>query len=81
MTMLYPRAISLYQLLHEGGGERRSLNQLLIDESPQVKVFLKYNLALQIAQILMTVHNLASIKAHGHLTSHNLFIELKRTSK
>lgn len=29
----------------------------------------------------MTVHNLANIKAHGHLSSHNLFIELMRTSK
>lgn len=26
----------------------------------------------------MTIHNLSSIKHHGHLTSHNIFVDLKK---
>ena len=29
----------------------------------------------------MTVHNLSNIKCHGHLSSHNVFIDLKRVSR
>lgn len=46
-----------------------------------MRVILKYQIAFQISQILMTVHNLSNIKCHGHLSSHNIFIDLKRVSK
>lgn len=29
---------------------------------------------------MLTIQNLSSIKCHGHLTSHNLFVDLKKSS-
>ena len=42
------------------------------------RIRIKYEIAFQIAKILLTMHNLSSIKHHGHLTSHNIFIDLKK---
>ena len=42
------------------------------------RIRIKYEIAFQIARILLTMHNLSSIKYHGHLTSHNIFVDLKK---
>ena len=42
------------------------------------KVRIKYEIALQLSRILLTIENLSSLKKHGHLTSHNVFVELKK---
>ena len=39
---------------------------------------IKYEIAFQLGRILLTIHNLSSIVHHGHLTSHNVFVQLKK---
>jgi len=57
----------------------RSFEEVLKDESIQTKIRVKYHIALQLAQIMLTIHNLSKIKWLGHLSSHNVFIDLKKT--
>jgi hypothetical protein len=33
-----------------------------------------------LSRILLTIHNLPQIKHHGHLTSHNVFVDIKKIS-
>lgn len=41
---------------------------------------IKYEIALQLSRIMLTMHNLSSIMYHGHLTSHNVFVDIKKQS-
>ena len=65
--------MTLYQLLHTN-----ELTQILEGELLQTKIKIKYDIALQIARIMLTIHNLGSLKNYGHLTSHNIFVTLKK---
>lgn len=80
--MAYPPATSLYELLHSKTNsslrDQPSLCELIRDESPHTRVMLKYQIAFQISQILMTIQNLTNIKCHGHLSSHNIMVEIKK---
>jgi len=44
--------------------------------SNKEKMRVKYEIAFQLSRILLTIHSLAAIKFHGHLSSHNIFISL-----
>lgn len=48
------------------------------NESVSTKVRVKYEIAYQLSRILLTIENLSTLKKHGHLTSHNVFVELKK---
>lgn len=74
--MFYTESCSLYQLLHSE--EDSNFINLLKHESMYTKIRIKYEIAFQIARIMLTIHNLSSIKHHGHLTSHNVFVDLKK---
>lgn len=76
--LFYPQAASLYQLLHSDDRSEYNFNNILRGESIFTRIRIKYEIAFQIAKILLTMHNLSSIKHHGHLTSHNIFVDLKK---
>lgn len=80
--MVYPQATSLYELLHSKNNsslkDQPSFCEIIKYESTQTRVMLKYHIAFQISQILMTIQNLTNIKCHGHLSSHNIMIEVKK---
>ena len=57
-----------------------SLNKMLKNETHETKIRLKYEIAYYLSQIMFTIHNLNGVKAHGHLTSHNVFLDIKKVS-
>lgn len=70
--------MSLFQLLHSESNGEYNFNNIMRNEPLQTNIRIKYEIALQLAQILLTIHNLNSIKHHGHLTSHNIFVHIKK---
>ena len=76
--MFYPEAHSLFQLLHSSEASEFSLAKILKNEPSETKVRIKYEIALQISRILLTIENLSTLQKHGHLTSHNIFVNLKK---
>ena len=78
MSLFYPQAHSLYELLHSDERSEFHFNSILEGEPLFTRIRIKYEIAFQIAKILLTMHNLSSIKHHGHLTSHNIFVDLRK---
>jgi hypothetical protein len=70
--------VSMYQLFHTDVNHSCHFNRILQNESYNTIVRIKYEIALRLAKIIFTIHNLSSIMHHGHLTSHNIFIGLKK---
>ena len=54
------------------------MSTILKGESDQTRIRIKYEIAYYLSQIMFTLHNLGSVKAHGHLTSHNIYLEVKK---
>jgi len=78
LYMFYEEAHSLYELLHSQANSEFSFNHILRNESVSTKIRVKYEIAYQLSRILLTIENLSTLKKHGHLTSHNVFVELKK---
>jgi len=78
VTMFFPESISLFQLLHCEPNSETNLNKILANEPLSTNIRIKYDIAFQLSRILLTIHNLSSIKYHGHLTSHNVLVEIKK---
>ena len=76
VNLFYPESISLYELLHSEGDT--NLKKLLNQESVQTRKRIKYEIAFQLAKIMLTIHSLDSIHHHGHLTSHNIFVTINK---
>jgi hypothetical protein len=74
VTLFYKKHVSLHHLLHSG--EANSLNQVLMGISAEERIKVKYQIAIQLAKIIFTLHNIENIKCHGHLSSHNIFVDL-----
>jgi hypothetical protein len=53
----------------------------MINESIETKIRIKQEIAYQLSRILLTIHNLTQIKYHGHLSSHNIFVDIKKISE
>lgn len=74
VNLFYPQSISLYQLLHSDLNSDYNIRKILKGESINTLLRIKYEIALQLGRILLTIHNLSCIMHHGHLTSHNVFV-------
>jgi len=62
--------------------KNETLNRILRNETYNVKIRIKYEIAFYLSKIMFTIQHLPYVKAHGHLTSHNIFIKLtKQNSK
>lgn len=57
-----------------------SLLQILKNESSQTKMRIKYEIAYYLSQIMFTLHNLSGVRSHGHLTSHNVIMDIKKVA-
>jgi len=51
------------------------------NSSSRAKIRIKYEIAFQLSKILLTIHSLGAIEKHGHLSSHNIFINLKKIGR
>eukprot|EP00347_Sterkiella_histriomuscorum_P012447 403368538 len=71
LMIFQPEMVSLFELLY--CSKREELKR-------QLDIKLKYQLSLDIAKILYTFHSFNPPICHGHLTSHNIMIELKPQS-
>lgn len=89
MTLFHPQSTSLFQLLHadvlcskedqpENLKPLLTLYTILKDESIQTRILIKYEIAFYLAQAMFTIQNLNSVKTHGHLTSHNVYVDIKK---
>ena len=78
ISIFYPESSSLYQLLHSDQESEHHINQILKNEPLSTFIRIKYEIAFQLSRILLTIHNLSSVKHHGHITSHNVFVNLKK---
>lgn len=78
VSLFYPQSVSLYELLHTDINSPTHFNRILKDESEHTLVRIKYEIACRLAKIMLTIHSLSSIMHHGHLTSHNIFVSLKK---
>ena len=76
--LFYPESVSLYQLLHSEPDSPHNFHSIMKHESNRAKIRVKYEIAFQLSKILLTIHSLGGIKKHGHLSSHNIFINLRR---
>lgn len=78
VSLFYPQQTSLFQLLHSAPGSENNFCHILRNEPLATNIRIKYEIALQLSKIILTMHNLSSIGQHGHLTSHNVFIHMKK---
>ena len=76
VSLFYPESVSLYELLHSDGDS--NLRKILQTESNHTRNRIKYEIAFQLAKILLTIHSLDSIHQHGHLSSHNVFVTISK---
>ena len=49
--------------------------------SNRAKMRVKYEIAFQLSKIMLTIHSIGNIQKHGHLSSHNVFVNLQKNSK
>lgn len=78
VSLFYPKSVSLYEMLHSDLSSPNHFNRILKDESEHTLIRIKYEIACRLAKIMLTIHSLSSIMHHGHLTSHNIFVSLKK---
>lgn len=61
VSMFYPLSVSLYQLLHSDPTSEYNIKKILKGEANSTVTRIKYEIALQLGRILLTMHNLSSI--------------------
>ena len=54
------------------------LNDVLKDETMETRIQIKYEIAFYLSKILFTIQSINGVKTHGHLTSHNIFLDIKK---
>ena len=64
--LFFPRRMSLFQLIHE-----QQLNK-------QISYLDKIVIIRELSRILFNIHSLGIPIVHGHLTSHNIFVEFDK---
>mmetsp|Transcript_40291 Transcript_40291/g.61482 ORF Transcript_40291/g.61482 Transcript_40291/m.61482 type:complete len:149 (-) Transcript_40291:500-946(-) len=74
--LFYQEEVTLYELIHSSSSEGPAA--AFRNEPIEVRIRLKYEIAFQLSKIMVTLHNLGSIRFHGHLTSHNVFVSFKK---
>ncbi|CDW78463.1 protein kinase domain containing protein [Stylonychia lemnae] len=68
LMIFQPEMLSLFELLHSKDKE---------DLRRQLDAKEKYNISFEISKILYTLHQFNPPFCHGHISSHNIFLELK----
>lgn len=57
-----------------------SLSKILKNESASTKIRIKYEIAYYLSKIMFTIHQIGGVRTHGHLTSHNVMLEVKKVA-
>ena len=68
INLIMSKKISLYELIHS----MDQINSTTVSLSPRTKIMILQELA----RIMNTLHAIQPPMAHGHLTSHNVFVQL-----
>ncbi len=71
LMIFQPQMLSLFEILNSG--EKQDLLK-------QLDSFTKYHICFELARILYTLHHFSPPICHGHITSHNVFLDMTNTS-
>ena len=73
LTIFQNESMSLYEVLHST--EKEEVRKQTLDKRE------KYSISLQVAKIMATFHQFTPPICHGHLTSHNIMLEVQPGTK